>query len=80
MVCFGDCRFYHRIAKRVSEELNIDFFVFEEGYVRPNYVTFEQNGVNDFSDFKNFYDRSDKPFLTYRYLITHKMFIQVLLF
>ena len=60
MVCFGDCRFYHRIAKRVSEELNIDFFVFEEGYVRPNYITFEHNGVNDFSDFKNFYDRSDQ--------------------
>lgn len=60
MVCFGDCRFYHRIAKRVSEELQIDFFVFEEGYVRPNYITFEQNGVNDFSHFKSFYMQSDQ--------------------
>ena len=60
MVCFGDCRFYHRIAKRVAVELKVDFFVFEEGYVRPNYITFEQNGVNDFSDFRNFYESSDQ--------------------
>ncbi|MCJ8145822.1 capsular biosynthesis protein [Acinetobacter sp. A3.8] len=60
IVCFGDCRFYHRIAKRVAVELKVDFFVFEEGYVRPNYITFEQNGVNDFSDFRNFYESSDQ--------------------
>ncbi|WP_374296269.1 capsule biosynthesis protein [Acinetobacter sp.] len=60
IVCFGDCRFYHRIAKRVAVELKVDFFVFEEGYVRPNYLTFEQNGVNDFSDFRKFYESSDQ--------------------
>lgn len=60
IVCFGDCRFYHRIAKRVAVELKVDFFVFEEGYVRPNYITFEQNGVNDFSDFRKFYESSDQ--------------------
>lgn len=60
MVCFGDCRFYHRIARRVSEELNIKFFVFEEGYVRPNYITFEQDGVNDFSSFKSYYQLANQ--------------------
>lgn len=55
VVCFGDCRFYHQIAKKVSNDLGKRFFVFEEGYVRPNYITFEENGVNDFSQFKRFF-------------------------
>lgn len=46
---FGDCRSYHRIAKSVSKKINIDFFVFELGYIRPNYITLEKHGVNDFS-------------------------------
>lgn len=50
MVCFGDCRKYHRIANRVALKLNIKFFAFEEGYIRPNYITFEQDGVNFFSN------------------------------
>ncbi|MEB3767534.1 capsular biosynthesis protein [Acinetobacter sp. MD2] len=51
MVCFGDCRKYHRIANRVAIKHNIKFFAFEEGYIRPNYITFEQDGVNFFSNF-----------------------------
>lgn len=60
MVCFGDCRFYHRIAKQVASELGVKFFVFEEGYVRPNYITFEEEGVNDFSSFKRYYQGADQ--------------------
>ena len=56
LVCFGDCRFYHRIAKKVARELGIGFYVFEEGYIRPNYITFEKDGVNDFSGFKRYYE------------------------
>lgn len=52
VVCFGDCRKYHIIAKQVTERLGINFFVFEEGYIRPNFITFEMDGVNDFSNFK----------------------------
>lgn len=59
MICFGDCRFYHRIAKQVATELGVKFFVFEEGYVRPNYITFEEEGVNDFSSFKRYYQNAD---------------------
>lgn len=51
MVCFGDCRKYHVIAKQISIQLGIKFFAFEEGYIRPNYITFEQDGVNSFSKF-----------------------------
>lgn len=51
VVVFGDCRFYHRIAKQVSRELGAEFWVFEEGYLRPTFVTFEQQGANGYSLF-----------------------------
>ncbi|HAV35251.1 MAG TPA: capsular biosynthesis protein [Massilia sp.] len=46
IVCFGDCRHYHVAAKRVADALGIPFLVFEEGYVRPDYITLECGGVN----------------------------------
>ena len=49
IVCFGDCRHYHSAAATLAAALGIPFFVFEEGYVRPDYVTLERGGVNAFS-------------------------------
>ncbi|QLB12713.1 capsular polysaccharide export protein [Bisgaardia hudsonensis] len=49
IVCFGDTRYYHKIAKIIAENKNINFWVFEEGYFRPEYVTLEKKGVNAFS-------------------------------
>lgn len=49
IICFGDCRKYHKIAKSVANQLDITFWAFEEGYFRPDYVTFEKDGVNAFS-------------------------------
>jgi capsular polysaccharide export protein len=46
---FGDCRFYQSQAIQVAKLLDIEVFVFEEGYVRPNYITLEKFGVNNFS-------------------------------
>lgn len=46
---FGDCRSYQSIAISVARELGVCVFVFEEGYVRPDYITLERNGVNGFS-------------------------------
>ena len=43
---FGDCRSYHRIARKVAHRLNARVFVFEEGYIRPNFITLEEGGVN----------------------------------
>ncbi|MDR2635815.1 MAG: capsular biosynthesis protein [Campylobacteraceae bacterium] len=43
---FGDCRFYQKIAVKTADSLGIEVFVFEEGYVRPNYITLEKYGVN----------------------------------
>lgn len=46
---FGDCRFYQSQAIQVARTLNVEVFVFEEGYLRPNYITLEKSGVNNFS-------------------------------
>ncbi len=46
---FGDCRFYQRIARKVAYGKKIDVYVFEEGYLRPHYITMEKFGVNGFS-------------------------------
>lgn len=46
VVCFGDCRLYHLRARTVCQQLGIRFLVFEEGYLRPDYITLECDGVN----------------------------------
>jgi capsule polysaccharide modification protein KpsS len=46
---FGDGRPPHRDAARVCERLGIAFFAFEEGYLRPDWITLERDGVNGFS-------------------------------
>lgn len=46
---FGDCRPVHKIAVKALKKLNINFYVFEEGYLRPNYITLEKGGVNGYS-------------------------------
>ncbi|MDD6910148.1 capsule biosynthesis protein [Actinobacillus minor] len=51
IVCFGDNRPCHKIAKKIANLLNINFWVFEEGYFRPHYVTLEKDGVNAYSPF-----------------------------
>ncbi|WP_225205311.1 capsule biosynthesis protein [Novosphingobium huizhouense] len=43
---FGDCRPIHQAAHRVAQDLNIEVGVFEEGYIRPDFVTLERDGVN----------------------------------
>ncbi len=43
---FGDCRSYHRVAREVAERLDVKVFVFEEGYIRPDFITLEEKGVN----------------------------------
>lgn len=61
VVCFGDCRKYHQTAKKVASKNRIKFFAFEEGYIRPNYITFEQDGVNFFSNFlTHFQSKQDR--------------------
>ncbi|MEC3766362.1 capsule biosynthesis protein [Cupriavidus sp. SS-3] len=46
IVVFGSSRRHHRIAARLAKAMGIAFWVFEEGYVRPDYITLEADGVN----------------------------------
>ena len=54
---FGDCRPLHVAAMAVIRERGQQVGVFEEGYLRPDYITLERNGVNN-----NSYLPSDPTF------------------
>ena len=49
VVLFGDCRPHHLVATAVCRELDVPVHVFEEGYIRPDWVTLELGGVNGHS-------------------------------
>src|SRR5450830_644139 len=49
ILLFGDCRAIHQAAIAVAKELNIRVYVFEEGYLRPDWITLELGGVNGYS-------------------------------
>lgn len=49
VVLFGDCRDYHMLVTPIARKLGIRTHVFEEGYLRPDWVTLELGGVNGHS-------------------------------
>jgi len=49
VVLFGDCRDHHLPATRICREVGIPVHVFDEGYIRPDWVTLELGGVNGHS-------------------------------
>ena len=49
VMLFGDCRDHHMAALRVCRERGVRAWVFEEGYLRPDWVTMELGGVNGHS-------------------------------
>lgn len=49
LVLFGDCRPMHMAAHQLAKLRHIDVHVFEEGYIRPNWLTLEPDGVNGHS-------------------------------
>jgi capsular polysaccharide export protein len=46
VILFGDERPIHRAAVQAARHAGVPVFCFEEGYLRPDYVTFEQGGNN----------------------------------
>lgn len=46
LMLFGDCRDHHSPALKVCQEMGVRVYVFEEGYIRPDWVTMELGGVN----------------------------------
>ena len=49
IILFGDCRPYHVAATVAAEPFGVRLHVFEEGYLRPNWITCELGGVNGHS-------------------------------
>lgn len=49
IVLYGDTRFIHAEAVRAAREAGIAVHVFEEGYLRPFWVTYERGGANGHS-------------------------------
>ena len=46
IIAYNDCRPLHRIAIKMAKRLKINIYIFEEGYLRPNFITLEKDGVN----------------------------------
>ncbi|KAB1068261.1 capsule biosynthesis protein [Methylobacterium planeticum] len=49
IVLFGDCRPFHVTAREIAKTRGLRVHVFEEGYIRPNWITCELGGVNGHS-------------------------------
>ena len=46
LVLFGDTRPVHKPAIKLAKQLGVDIHVYEEGYLRPDWVTLDSGGVN----------------------------------
>ncbi len=51
VVLYGDCRSYHQAAISVARQHDCTIKVLEEGYLRPDWITCENEGVNAASSF-----------------------------
>lgn len=49
VMLFGDCRDHHIGAVELCRSQGVTIWVFEEGYIRPDWVTMENGGVNGHS-------------------------------
>lgn len=45
IILFGDCRPVHRPAIALAEQLGLNYYVLEEGYLRPHWITLEWGGM-----------------------------------
>ncbi|WP_208948528.1 capsule biosynthesis protein [Segnochrobactrum spirostomi] len=48
---YADRQPYHIVAQRVAKRRGIDAFVLENGYLRPDWITLERNGMSLYSHF-----------------------------
>lgn len=46
LVLYGDCRPYHTRAHSMARLRGLRVHVFEEGYIRPDFLTLQKDGVN----------------------------------
>ncbi len=48
---YADCFPYHKVARDIAEQEGIDAVAYENGYLRPNWLTLEKGGMSKFSHF-----------------------------
>lgn len=48
---YADCFPYHKVARVVADQMGIDAVAYENGYLRPNWLTIEKGGMSQFSHF-----------------------------
>lgn len=51
LVVYGDCRSIHLSAVNQAKAAGVRVLVFEEGYLRPNWISLEEGGVNGHSTY-----------------------------
>ena len=49
VLLFGDCRPVHHAVRTLAAHYSIEVGVFEEGYIRPDFITLERTGTNGYS-------------------------------
>jgi len=49
VMLYGDCRPIHKVARQIAHSREIEIGVFEEGYLRPDFITLERFGANNHS-------------------------------
>lgn len=54
LVIYGDTRYYHREAIKIARQEGLIVHCFEEGYLRPYWVTYERGGTNGHSRLMDF--------------------------
>jgi capsular polysaccharide export protein len=54
VILFGDCRPIHSASHQIAHRRGLEIDVFEEGYIRPDFVTLERFGVNNHSQIPRF--------------------------
>lgn len=65
IILFGDTRPFHTIAINIAKQYNCNVYVYEEGYLRPDWITLEKCGVNGNSNIINLYK-------DFNWLLNHK--------
>ncbi|MDR0880988.1 MAG: capsular biosynthesis protein [Candidatus Adiutrix sp.] len=51
LLMIGDRRPLHQVAALLARLRGVRVWVFDEGYMRPHFITMEENGVNGYSSF-----------------------------
>jgi len=46
VILLGDCWPYHRVALARAKRRDVRVHVYEDGYIRPNWITLEEGGIN----------------------------------